>query len=106
MLVNYATNALRYGAEPFTVTADFEGDPAAVVIRVIDQGDGVPEAFVPRLFSRFARSEAARSRKSIQGTGLGLSIVAGLLRANGGAAWYEPGEPRGSRFCLRIPSAH
>ncbi|HYT40622.1 MAG TPA: ATP-binding protein [Acidimicrobiia bacterium] len=106
VLVNYATNALRYGAEPFTVTADLEGDPAAVVIRVIDQGDGVPEAFVPRLFSRFARSEAARSRKSIQGTGLGLSIVAGLLRANGGAAWYEPGEPRGSRFCLRIPSAH
>lgn len=106
VLVNYATNALKYGAEPFTVTAALEGDPAGVVIRVIDEGDGVPEEFVPRLFGRFARSEAARSRKGVHGTGLGLSIVAGLLHANDGDAWYEPGETRGSRFCLRIPSAH
>ena len=106
MLVNYATNALKYGAEPFTVAAGLEGDPAAVVIRMIDGGDGVPEEFVPRLFGRFARSDAARNRKGVHGTGLGLSIVAGLLLANGGEAWYEPGEPRGARFCLRIPSAH
>jgi signal transduction histidine kinase len=105
-LVNYATNALKYGAEPFTVTAGEEGDPKAVVIRVIDEGDGVPGEFVPRLFGRFARSEAARSLKGVHGTGLGLSIVAGLLQANDGAAWYEPGEPGGARFCLRIPSAH
>jgi signal transduction histidine kinase len=105
-LVNYATNAVKYGAEPFTVTAGLEGDPAAVVIRVIDEGDGVPDEFVPRLFGRFARSDAARSRKDVSGTGLGLSIVAGLLHANGGDAWYEPGEARGSRFCLRIPPPH
>jgi signal transduction histidine kinase len=106
VLVNYATNAIKYGAPPYTVTAAPEDDPAAVVIRVIDEGDGVPEEFVPRLFGRFARSEAARTRKGVHGTGLGLSIVAGLLHANGGEAWYEPGVPRGARFCLRIPSAH
>ena len=106
VVVNYVTNAIKYGAPPFTVTAGLEGDPAAVVIRVIDEGDGVPEEFVPRLFGRFARSAAARSRKGVHGTGLGLSIVAGLLHANGGEAWYEPGEPRGSRFCLRIPFGH
>ena len=104
-LVNYATNAIKYGAEPYSVTARLEGDPAAVVVRVIDHGDGVPEEFVPRLFGRFTRSEAARSRTGVHGTGLGLSIVAGLLKANGGEAWYEPGEPRGARFCLRVPSA-
>jgi signal transduction histidine kinase len=105
-LVNYATNALKYGAPPYTVTAGLEGDPAAVVIRVIDAGDGVPAEFVPRLFGRFARSEAVRNRVRVQGTGLGLSIVAGLLQANDGEAWYEPGEPGGSRFCLRVPAAH
>jgi signal transduction histidine kinase len=110
-LVNYATNALKYGAEPYTVTAAEEpgvgdGGPKAVVIRVIDGGDGVPDEFVPRLFGRFARSEAARTRKGVHGTGLGLSIVAGLLQANDGDAWYEPGEPSGARFCLRIPGAH
>ena len=105
-LVNYATNAIKYGGPPYTVTAGLEGDPAGVVIRVIDEGDGVPEEFVPRLFGRFARSEAARTRKGVQGTGLGLSIVAGLMHANDGNAWYEPGDPRGARFCLRLPSGH
>jgi signal transduction histidine kinase len=106
VLVNYATNALKYGSRPYLVAADVEGDPAAVVIRVIDEGDGVPEEFVPRLFGRFARSDMARSRKGVHGTGLGLSIVAGLLHANEGDAWYEPGDPRGSRFCLRLPFGH
>jgi len=104
-LVNYATNALKYGAPPYAVTAvtDTGGDRAAVVIRVTDGGDGVPEEFVPRLFGRFARSDGARTRA---GTGLGLSIVAGLAHANGGDAWYEPAEPRGARFCLRIQAGH
>jgi signal transduction histidine kinase len=105
-LINYATNALNYGAQPYTVTAGVEGDPAGVVIRVIDEGEGVPEEFVPRLFGRFTWSAAARSRTGVHGTGLGLSIVAGLLHANGGDAWYEPGERRGARFCLRLPTAH
>jgi len=105
-LVNYTTNALKYGAPPYAVTAALEGEPAGVVIRVIDEGDGVPEEFVPRLFGRFSRSDAARNRKGVHGTGLGLAIVAGLLHANGGEAWYEPGVPRGARFCLRLPAAH
>ena len=102
-LVNYVTNALKYGGRPYTVTADVEGEPPAVVIRVVDEGGGVPVEFVPRLFGRFARAEAARSAKGVGGTGLGLSIVAGLLHANNGDAWYEPGEPHGARFCLRLP---
>jgi signal transduction histidine kinase len=105
-LVNYATNALTYGDRPYSVTADLEGDPAGVVIRVIDQGDGVPDDFVPRLFDRIALSQAARTGKGLHGTGLGLSIVAGLLHANGGDAWYEPGDPRGARFCIRVPVGH
>jgi signal transduction histidine kinase len=106
-LVNYATNALKYGAPPYAVTAAREpGEPATVVIRVTDEGDGVPEEFVPRLFGRFARSDGVRTRSGVHGTGLGLSIVAGLAHANGGDAWYEPGEPRGARFCLRIPAGH
>ena len=105
-LVNYATNAIKYGAPPYSVTAAVEGDPAGVVIRVIDEGEGVPDEFVPRLFGRFARSQAARTRKGVPGTGLGLSIVAGLLHANDGDAWYEPGDPRGARFCLRLPAGH
>jgi signal transduction histidine kinase len=97
-LVNYATNALTYGDSPYSVTADLEGDPAEVVIRVIDHGEGVPHEFVPQLFDRIAVAQAARIHQGLHGTGLGLSIVAGLLHANGGDAWYEPGDPRGARF--------
>jgi signal transduction histidine kinase len=105
-LVNYATNAITYGGPPYRVTAGLEGDPAGVVIRVIDTGDGVPEEFVPRLFGRLSPAQAARARPAVHGAGLGLSIVAGLLHANGGDAWYEPGDPRGARFCLRLPTGH
>jgi signal transduction histidine kinase len=67
---------------------------------VIDNGDGVPEAFVPRLFERFAQAESAGG-----GTGLGLSIVRGLAEAHGGEAWYEPAATGGGCFGLRLPSA-
>jgi signal transduction histidine kinase len=105
-LVNYATNAITYGGPPYCVTAGLEGEPAGVVIRVIDAGHGVPEEFVPRLFGRLSPAQAAQAPHGIHGAGLGLSIVAGLLHANGGDAWYEPGDPRGARFCLRLPTAH
>lgn len=100
IVVNYLENALKYGSEPIEiVVAEHDGQ---VEIRVCDGGEGVPEEFVERLFSKFARAdtEATRGKK---GTGLGLSIVRGLAIANGGDAWYEPNEPHGSRFCVRLP---
>lgn len=100
ILTNYVTNALRYGQPPVVVSA--RGDGPWVEIRVRDCGQGVPEAFRPRLFTRFARF-GSPSRSDEPGTGLGLSIVAGLAQANGGAVWYEPNEPRGSCFVVRLP---
>jgi signal transduction histidine kinase len=101
ILVNYVTNALKYGAPPIEVMAS----PANewIEIRVSDSGKGVPPEFVPHLFERFARADAVRTAQP--GTGLGLSIVKGLAEANGGDAWYEPGRPRGSCFVVRLPKA-
>ncbi len=96
ILVNYLTNAERYGAEPVRVTA--EGDEEHVVIQVIDVGAGVPEAFVERMFESFSRADPSAS----EGTGLGLSIVRGLALANGGEAFYERRTP-GSCFAIRLP---
>ncbi|MEX0874211.1 MAG: HAMP domain-containing sensor histidine kinase [Actinomycetota bacterium] len=100
ILVNYLTNAIKYGAPPFSIDVS-KADPW-VEIRVRDQGDGVPPDFVPRLFMRFARA-ATSSVES--GTGLGLSIVRGLAQANGGDAWYEINDPCGSCFVVRLPMA-
>jgi len=100
MLVNYLSNAFKYGRPPFSITLD-ELDGAGVV-RVSDRGDGVPEAFVPELFKRFSRGPSAAKAG---GTGLGLAIVRELARAQGGEAWYEPNHPTGASFCLRLPLA-
>ncbi|HEX9697177.1 MAG TPA: HAMP domain-containing sensor histidine kinase [Actinomycetota bacterium] len=100
ILVNYVTNAFKYGQPPVEIEAsDSDG---WVEIRVRDCGAGVPEDFLPRLFGRFARApEGAAAGKD--GTGLGLSIVQGLARANGGDTWYEPNSPSGSCFGVRLP---
>jgi signal transduction histidine kinase len=103
ILVNYLTNARKYGAPPITATARRDG--RWVVVSVEDEGDGVPEAFVPRLFDRFSQASIGDSRTA-EGTGLGLAIVAELAGAQGGSAWYEPRSPRGSRFCVRLPAGH
>lgn len=102
VLRNYVENALRYGAAPFRIDATLDGD--SVVVRVRDHGEGVAEAFVERLFERFARADASRSRQT-GGTGLGLSIVQALANGWGGEAWFEPNEPSGACFAVRIPVA-
>jgi signal transduction histidine kinase len=95
---NLIENAFRYGQPPVTVTATTVD--GSVELRVSDQGPGVAEHFVPRLFDRFARADDA-AEKAKHGTGLGLSIVRGLARAAGGEAWYEPAAP-GACFAVRF----
>jgi signal transduction histidine kinase len=101
ILLNYLTNARKYGAEPITV--DAVRHDGWVEIRVRDAGTGVPEDFVPRLFDHFTRVEGNSGGQ--QGAGLGLAIVAGLAHANNGSVWYEPNVPKGSCFGVRIPQA-
>jgi signal transduction histidine kinase len=102
ILINYLTNARKYGAPPISVRTELDG--AWVRIVVEDEGPGVPEAFVPRLFDRFSQASRGDSRTA-EGTGLGLAIVQQLAQAQGGDAWYEPRHPRGSRFLVRFASA-
>lgn len=102
VLRNYIENALRYGAAPFRIDATRDGD--SVIVRVRDQGEGVAEPFVERLFERFARADSSRSRQT-GGTGLGLSIVRALANGWGGEAWFEPNQPKGACFAVRIPVA-
>jgi signal transduction histidine kinase len=101
ILVNYISNAFKYGAPPVEV----EARPVDGFIEVVvsDLGDGVPADFASRLFHKFARADSAATRKE-KGTGLGLSIVQGLAQANSGDAWYEANRPHGSRFGVRLPT--
>jgi signal transduction histidine kinase len=100
ILVNYLSNAMRHGAPPFELEARQDGGWVEITVR--DGGGGVPDTFRSRLFEAFAQAPSAHGAG---GTGLGLSIVRGLAEAQGGRAWFEPNEPRGSCFAIRLPRA-
>jgi PAS domain S-box-containing protein len=103
ILANLLGNATKYGAPPVTVTVD--DDPQHVRIRVSDQGEGVPDAFVPHLFDRFTRAETGVATTKT-GTGLGLYLVRQLADASGIQIDYQPNLPRGSTFTLTLDRPH
>jgi len=81
-----------------------EADEQLVEVVVADQGRGIPESEQARIFERFYRVDAARSRET-GGTGLGLAIVKHICANHGGevTVWSEQGH--GSTFTIRLPAA-
>ncbi|GIM89872.1 sensor histidine kinase [Paractinoplanes toevensis] len=100
ILANLLGNALKYGAPPVTVTATHHR--GHVEIRVTDNGEGVPPAFVAHLFERFARADTGVALTK-RGTGLGLYLVQRLAQAGGITVAYRPHRPHGSTFVLTVP---
>lgn len=96
---NLVTNAIRHGAPPVRIVA--RQRDSHLRLSVHDSGGGIDPAFIPNLFARFQRSDAAR--QSGTGAGLGLSIARLYARAHGGDLVYEP-EAKGARFDLVLPT--
>jgi two-component system phosphate regulon sensor histidine kinase PhoR len=102
VLVNLVENAVKYtAAGSVTVRASVDGD--AAILAVVDTGPGIERHHLPRLFERFYRADAGRSREQ-GGTGLGLAIVKHLAVGMGGDVGVESGA-EGSRFWVRLPVA-
>jgi len=100
-LSNVLRNAVRYAGHegPIEITARREGDK--VLIAITDQGPGVPEASIGRLFEPFYRPESARNRKS-GGVGLGLAIVKTCVQACGGTVHAKNLSPRGFSITMTL----
>ncbi len=96
---NLLENALRHARTRVTVTV--EVTPDAVLVRVADDGPGVPPEHAGRIFDRFSQLDAARSRSS-SGAGLGLAIARAVARGHGGDVVLAGGPP-GATFELRLP---
>jgi signal transduction histidine kinase len=101
IVANLITNALRHGSPPVEVSSEQQNGSFKLIVQ--DCGDGVDPAFVPRMFERFARSDATR-RRQLVGAGLGLAIARSFAQTLGGDLFYEPARPRGARFALVLPS--
>jgi signal transduction histidine kinase len=99
VVANLVANALRYGEPPVRVVGRQTDQHLRIVVE--DNGKGIDPRFVPYLFERFQRSDAARS--SSVGAGLGLSISRSYARAHGGDLIYDPAS-RGARFELVLPA--
>lgn len=83
VLVNLIENALKYGSEHGNIVAGcYEMDDKHVYIEISDDGPGISEEHLPRIFERFYRADRSRSR-AIGGTGLGLAIVKHIIEAHG-----------------------
>ncbi|MFJ7338526.1 sensor histidine kinase [Streptomyces sp. NPDC101116] len=102
VLANLLDNAQRHARSAVTVTVRREGDRA--VVGVADDGDGVPEGDRERIFERFVRLDAARSRDD-GGAGLGLAIARDVAVRHGGTLTAGRGPAGGALFELRLPLA-
>lgn len=99
---NLVDNAVSYSPEHTRVAVGVRDRGDVVEITVSDQGIGIPEAEIDRIFERFYRVDPARSRQT-GGTGLGLSIVKHIATAHGGEVSVWSSHGAGSTFTLRLP---
>lgn len=99
---NLIENAINYSPEGTTVSITSTLQDAIIDIAVTDQGIGIPESEIERIFERFYRVDPARSRQT-GGTGLGLSIVKHVITKHGGEIKVWSSENVGSTFSIRLP---
>ncbi len=104
VLFNLVDNGIKYGRAGGTVRVGGRVDPDAgrVEVWVSDEGQGIPAEALERVFERFYRVDAARSREQ-GGTGLGLAIVKHIVQAHGGEVRAESEVGRGTTFRVLLP---
>ena len=102
IIYNLTENAIKYNRPGGFVKLALAGDEDNCLLTVSDDGIGIPEEDMPRIFDRFYRVDKMRSRAA-GGTGLGLSIAADTARRRGGSIEVRAREGGGTVFTVRLP---
>jgi two-component system, sensor histidine kinase and response regulator len=102
VLENLLDNALRYAPKGSRVTFSVHGDGDEHVLRIADEGKGVPLEQRDNVFERFAQVEAGDRVAPRTGRGLGLTFCRLVVEAHGGRIYVEDASP-GAVFCIRLP---
>jgi two-component system OmpR family sensor kinase len=102
LIANLLANARTHTPPGTTVSVGLSHQDGSVLMRVADDGPGIPAELLPRVFERFARGDSSRSR-SAGSTGLGLAIVSAVADAHGGTVAVDS-SPAGTAFTVRLPA--
>jgi two-component system, OmpR family, sensor histidine kinase VicK len=102
VLDNIISNALKYSPEGGLITFNITEKEEMIVVSVSDQGLGIPQDNLTKIFERFYRVDKARSRQ-MGGTGLGLAIAKEMISAHGGTIWADSKEGKGTTISFSLP---
>jgi signal transduction histidine kinase/DNA-binding response OmpR family regulator len=89
VLTNLLSNAVKFSPAGSTVTIQIDSSPNSLLLRVVDQGRGIPPDKLEAVFDRFQQVETADATKK-GGAGLGLAICRSIVQQHGGAIWAQP----------------
>ena len=103
VLTNLIDNAVKYCPAGSAVRIAWAQESNEIVLRVSDNGPGIGEKYLERLFERFYRLDKGRSRE-MGGTGLGLSIVKHIMQRHNGSVTAESALGQGTTFVCRFPA--
>ncbi len=104
VLDNIISNAIKYSPEggKITFSVDVKKQQQKLVVKISDEGVGIPDEKLNKIFERFYRVDKARSRK-LGGTGLGLAISREMIEAHGGNIWADSKEGEGTTVLFTLP---
>lgn len=102
VITNLVSNAVKYSGEGGSIRIVIADSADTAIIRVEDNGIGIPEKELQLIFERFYRTDQSRNRKT-GGAGIGLTIVKSIIQAHGGTIEAESEEGRGTRFTVILP---
>jgi two-component system phosphate regulon sensor histidine kinase PhoR len=104
-LYNLLDNAVKYSREHGEVRLNARQRHGEIELTVSDDGIGITEEDLPRIFERFYRADKARSPDKVRGTGLGLAIVKHIAQLHGGRVEAESELEKGTTIRVILPSA-
>jgi two-component system heavy metal sensor histidine kinase CusS len=105
VITNLLDNAIKYTPSGGAVQVELETVGEQHLVRVRDNGRGIPVDAQARVFDRFFRADGARTRLPSGGAGLGLSIAWRIARAHGGSLELTRSDENGTEFTLSLPAA-
>ena len=107
MMLNLIENAIKFTSTGGRVRVESRHEPSMYVISISDSGRGIPLEAQDKIFNRFFRADAVRTREDDRdsgGAGLGLPIAQWIAREHGGEVHLVRSSPEGSSFEARLPA--